>query len=115
MSHKIQMSFLMQYQATEDVAGGSIVEMGTVDPFVAVPVTDIKQGELGVVDPQGVYPLPKGSGAIAQAAPLYLGADGKVTTTSGTTYVGRAHVAAASGDATVRVMLNAFPPAPVGE
>jgi len=115
MSHKIQMSYLMQYLATEDVAGGSIVEMGAVDPFVAVPVADIKQGEIGTVDPQGVYPLPKESGAIAQADPLYLSEGGKVTTAAGGTYVGRAHVAAGANEATVRVMLNFMPPAASAE
>lgn len=111
MAHKRQMSYLMQHKADTDVAGGSVVVMDAAEPFVAVAVTDIKQGEIGTVDPEGVYPLPKAAGALTQGQVLYQGSDGTVSGTSGGTYVGRAHVAAASADTFVYVMLNAFPPA----
>jgi len=111
MMNKVQGSRLMQYKAAEAVTGGQLVALGAESPFVAVAVTDIAVGQIGIVDPDGVFVLPKGAGALAQGQALYLGADGKVSATAGDTYVGRAFRAAASGDTAVEVILNAFPPA----
>lgn len=111
MMNKVQGSRLMQYKATEAVAGGDLVKMDADNPFVAVAVTDIAVGQVGIVDPDGVFVLPKGSGALTQGQALYAGSDGKVSGTAEGTYVGRAFRAAGSGDTAVEVMLNAFPPA----
>ena len=76
-----------------DTAPGADTSMGTVFPFSAI---------------SGVFSVPKASGAITQGALLYWDdtAENLTTTASGNTLVGVAAAAAASGDATVPLLLN---------
>ena len=106
MQNKIQGTHLMSYTpAGAAVKGGDLVQLG--DSFYGVAVKDRAVGETGIVDTDGVFELPKATGAVTQGAPLYIGADGKVTTTAtDKAYCGRAFAAAGCSDATAKVMLN---------
>lgn len=103
-----------------DIASGSPVLVGKI---FGVACVDIADGETENLDIEGVYEIRKATGAITQGADLYWDADGNpvgavtgnglsgtgclTTTSSGNTYAGRAYAAAASGDATVQIKLNA--------
>lgn len=88
-----------------DVASGDLVIIGTI---AGVAKTDIADGKTGAVHICGVFSLPKASGAVTQGAKLYWSsANSNVTTTaSGNTLIGVAAAAAASGDASIPVLLN---------
>jgi len=88
-----------------DVASGDLVIIGTI---AGVAKTDIADGETGAVHICGVFSLPKASGAVTQGAKLYWSStNSNVTTTaSGNTLIGVAAAAAASGDASIPVLLN---------
>ena len=106
MQNKIQGTHLMSYApSSTPVKGGDLVKLG--DSFYGVAVNDLAVNETGIVDTDGVFELPKATGAVTQGAPLYVGSDGKVTATAtDKAYCGRAFAAAGSSDATVKVMLN---------
>lgn len=88
-----------------DVASGDLVILGTI---AGVAKTDIADGKTGAVHICGVFSLAKASGAVTQGAKLYWSsANSNVTTTaSGNTLIGVAAAAAASGDASIPVLLN---------
>lgn len=88
------------------VLSGAVVVLAS--GLTGVAVTDIEDGEIGAVNLTGCYELPKATGVIAQGAKVYfVTADKNVTTTaSGNTLVGYAAEAAASADATVKVILS---------
>lgn len=106
MQNKLQGTHLMSYTPADTaVKGGDLVKLG--DSFYGVAVKDLAVGETGIVDTDGVFELPKATGAITQGAPLYVGSDGKVTATAtDKAYCGRAHAAAESAATTVAVSLN---------
>lgn len=66
------------------------------------------QGDIAVVALEGVYQLPKASGAVTLGAKVYWDNTAKniTTTASGNTFVGYAWQAQASGDTTVQVKLQ---------
>ncbi len=66
------------------------------------------QGDVAVLALEGVYTLPKATGAITLGAKLYWDNTAKniTTTASGNTFCGYAFSAQASGDATVAVKLQ---------
>lgn len=66
------------------------------------------QGDIAIVALNGVFSLPKASGAITLGAKLYWDATAKnlTTTTTSNTFVGYAFAAAASGDTTVPLKLQ---------
>ena len=88
-----------------DVASGDFVLIGTIG---GVAKTAIADGKTGAVHVRGVFSVPKASGAVNQGAKLYWNSTNSnlTTTASGNTIVGVAAEAAASGDATVKVLLN---------
>lgn len=88
-----------------DVASGDLVIIGTI---AGVAKTDIADGKTGAVHICGVFSLAKASGAVTQGAKLYWSsANSNVTTTAtGNTLIGVAAAAAASGDASIPVLLN---------
>ena len=106
MQNKIQGTHLMSYAPSSDpVKGGSLVKLG--NSLYGVAVNDLAVNETGIVDTDGVFELPKATGAVTQGAPLYVDGEGKVTATAtDKAYCGRAFAAAGSSDATVKVMLN---------
>lgn len=65
------------------------------------------QGDIAVVMLEGVFTVPKASGAITLGAKLYYDATNKnlTTTASGNTFAGYAYTAQQSGDTTVQVRL----------
>jgi predicted RecA/RadA family phage recombinase len=88
-----------------DVASGDFLVIGAIG---AVAKTDIADGKTGAVHICGVFSVAKASGAITQGAKLYWNSTNSnlTTTASGNTLVGVAAAAAASGDATVPLLLN---------
>lgn len=88
------------------INAGDVVVLGT---RIGVAGGDIANGETGAVHVVGVFEFPKASGAITLGAAVYWDAtNSKITTTStSNTLAGFAVAAAASGDETVLVKINA--------
>ncbi len=95
----------LNYTAGADIASGDFVLIGALG---AIAKTDIANGKTGAVHVCGVFSVPKASGAVTQGAKLYWSAANSnlTTTASGNTFVGLAAEAAASGDASVKILLN---------
>mgnify|MGYP000351419626 CR=1 FL=1 len=75
MQNKIQGTHLVIYApSSTPVKGGDLVKLG--DSFYGVAVNDLAENESGIVDADGVFELPKATGAVAQGAPLYVGSHG---------------------------------------
>lgn len=106
MATYIQRGAVLDFANTTDakIDAGSIVSLTT---RCGVAAADIPAGIVGAVMVEGVFEIPKATGAITLgAACYYAAADGKVTTTSsGNIPCGYCVEAAASGDATVKVKL----------
>ena len=96
---------VLDYTAGADIDTGALVIIGTI---AGVAIADIANGKTGAVKISGVFSLAKASGAITQGAKVYWNStNSNVTTTaSGNTLIGVAAVGAASGDATIPVLLN---------
>ncbi len=105
MKNFIQEGDVLDITLSADVASGGVVVAGDL---VGVAVTDGKNGETIAVSFDGVYELPKATGAISVGAKLYwVVADGNISTTaSGNKFLGYAAAAAVSGAATVRAKLS---------
>lgn len=110
----VQPGELIDYTPGSAVSAGDVVVLGTL---VCVAPRDIAAGALGQVATTGVHRLPKATGAITVGALVYWDADGNpvsgtagsgaaTTTSTDNTLAGKAVLAAASGDATVDVLLN---------
>jgi predicted RecA/RadA family phage recombinase len=95
----------LNYTAGANIKSGDFVLIGALG---AIAKTDIANGKTGSVHICGVFSVPKASGAITQGAKLYWSATNNnlTTTASGNTFVGLAAEAAASGDASVKILLN---------
>lgn len=94
---------------TEDITGGTLLVLPNI---VAVAATDIKAGELGAAQTEGVFRLPKDAGEIAQGAAVYVETSGDPVSATGDEEAGaiRAGVAwsaAAAGDAFAIIKINA--------
>lgn len=105
MADYVQDGDLIDYTPGSAVAAGDVV---VLNDLVTVAPRPIAANKLGAVAVEGVFALPKASGAIGQGALVYWDAtNGNVTTTSsGNKRAGKAAAAAASGDTTVRVLIN---------
>lgn len=101
----IQEGKVLDYTAAADIASGQFVLVGAIG---AVALAAIANGATGPVQVEGVFSVPKASGAVTQGAKLYWDAGNSVltTTSSGNTIVGVAAAAAQSGDARVSILLN---------
>ena len=102
----IQEGKALDYTASgSDVSSGDLVVIGTIG---GIAKTDIADGKTGAVHISGVFSVAKASGAVTQGQKLYWNSSNSnlTTTASGHTLVGVAAAAAASGDATVKVLLN---------
>lgn len=102
-------------ETASDVVSDQVVVVGAI---VGIAQGDIADGETGVLAVAEVHRLPKATGAITQGAALYWDANGDpvggtagsgalTTTATDNTLAGKAFAAAASGDATVDIKLNA--------
>jgi len=96
---------LINYTPSSAVAAGAVVVLADL---VTVAPRPIAANQLGSVAVEGVFKLPKASGAISQGAIVYWDAtNSNVTTTAGSNKrAGKAAEAAASGDAVVPVLIN---------
>lgn len=96
---------LINYTPSSAVAAGAVV---ILNDLVTVAPRPIAANALGAVAVEGVFKLPKASGAIGQGAIVYWDATNSnvTTTSSGNKRAGKAAEAAASGDAVVPVLLN---------
>ena len=105
MASYVQGDCLLDYTPSAAVAAGDVVVLG--DLVTVAPVA-IAANKLGAVAVEGVFELPKASGAISQGVIVYWDATaGNITTTAGSNKrAGKAAYAQASGDATVKVLLN---------
>jgi len=102
----VQKGNAIDYRPSAAVAAGDVIVQGNL---VGIARLDIPADTLGALAVVGVYEIAKASGAITVGAVLYWNAANKNVTTTATnnTYIGKAVTAAASGDATVCVLLNA--------
>jgi predicted RecA/RadA family phage recombinase len=93
------------YTPTAAVAVGDVV---VLNDTIAVADRPIAANALGAVAVEGVFEMPKASGAIGLGAVVYWDStNSNVTTTaSGNKRAGKAAAAAASADTVVRVALN---------
>ena len=105
MASYVQDDCTFDYTPSADVVVGQVVLLADT---VTVASRPIASGVMGAVSVEGVFSLPKASGAITQGAIVYWDASaGNVTTTSsGNKRAGKAAAAAVSGDTTVSVALN---------
>lgn len=105
MASYVQGDCLLDYTPSSAVAAGDVV---VLNDLVTVAPRPIAANSLGAVAIEGVFSMPKATGAIGQGAIVYWDATaGNVTTTaSGNKRAGKAAAAAASGDASVMVIIN---------
>lgn len=105
MADYVQGDCLLDYTPSSAVAAGAVV---VLNDLVTVAPRPIAANALGAVAIEGVFSMPKATGAIGQGALVYWDATaGNVTTTSsGNKRAGKAAAAAASGDASVQVIIN---------
>ena len=105
MASYFQDGDLIDYMPSSAVAAGDVV---VLNDLVTVAPRPIAANALGAVAVEGVFVLPKASGAIGQGAIVYWDAtNSNITTTAGSNKrAGKAAYAQASGDATVKVLLN---------
>ena len=102
MKNYIQKGCTIEVVASGNVASGSIVTVGAT---AGVSAGNYVSGDTVVVKLDGVYAVAKDASVFAQGAKVYVAA-GVATTTVGTNvFLGYAHAAALTGDATVRVLL----------
>ena len=109
----VQRGEYIDYVPAADVNAGDVIVQGQL---VGVSKLDIKSGELGAIATTGVFDIVKDSNAISLGALVYwdgekatASADNGQTGEAKVEYVkiGKAIGAAAAGDASVRVLLNA--------
>lgn len=105
MKNLIQKGDTLSLTAPADVVGGQGILVGSI---FGVCSHDAKSGETMEVAVEGVFDLPKATGALTEGAKLYWDNTAKNITTTATsnTLIGAAVAVAASGDATGRVRLN---------
>lgn len=105
MADYVQGDCLIDYTPGAAVAAGAVV---VLNDLVTVAPRPIAANALGAVAIEGVFSMPKATGAIGQGALVYWDSTaGNVTTTAaGNKRAGKAAAAAASGDASVQVILN---------
>jgi predicted RecA/RadA family phage recombinase len=95
----------IDYTPSSAVAVGDVVVLGDLFCVSELAIVANRKGALSI---DGGYILPKASGAISQGVIVYWDATaGNITTTAGSNKrAGKAAEAAASGDATVKVLIN---------
>jgi len=114
MKNHIEKGERLLYTALSDIASGDPVVVGA---RLGVACGDIATGETGALDMEGVFSLPKVTGAIGQGADCYFDADGTpvggasnagaiTTTSTDNTAAGYAFEAAGSTDTHVRLKLR---------
>jgi predicted RecA/RadA family phage recombinase len=105
MASYVQGDCLINHTPSSAVAAGGVV---ILNDLVTVAPVAIAANALGAVAVEGVWNMPKASGAIGQGALVYWDStNSNITTTSaGNKRAGKAAAAAASGDTSVSVLIN---------
>jgi len=105
MASYVQGDCLIDYTPSAAVAAGDVV---VLNDLVTVAPRAIAANSLGAVAIEGVFSMPKASGAIGQGALVYWDATNSnvTTTSSGNKRAGKAAAAAASADTSVQVLIN---------
>jgi predicted RecA/RadA family phage recombinase len=85
------------------VRSGSIVAVGAI---IGIAVSDIPPTTTGSVAIEGVYELPKASGAEIKQGEKVFAKEGVITKTAGDTYAGIAYETAAATALKVRIVIN---------
>lgn len=103
----IQRGDVMPVTLSGTVMSGSGLKVGSL---IGVALNSGVSGETIQVQLEGVFELPKASGAISQGAALYWDDSAKnlTTTSSSNTPAGHAFAGAASGATTVQILLGRF-------
>lgn len=105
----VQKGEALDYRPSENVNAGDIIVQGGL---IGIARLDIKAGELGALALTGVFEINKASGiqfAVGDAV-YWSAADMVVTSSStGTTYIGRAVTVAAASADSVCILLNSSP------
>ena len=102
MKNYIQKGCSIEVIAGGAVASGSIVTVGTI---AGVSAGNYVSGDTVVVKLDGVYAVAKDASVFAQGAKVYIAAGVATSTVSTNVFLGYAHSAALTGDATVNVLL----------
>lgn len=102
MKNFVEKGATINVVAAADIASGSIVTVGAT---AGVAAGDYATGETAVVNLDGVYAVAKDASVFAQGAKVYIAAGVATSTVSTNVFLGYAHVAALTGDATVNVLL----------
>lgn len=105
MRNFVQPGDQLSVAAPYAVATGGGLLVGSLFGVAKGPAAN---GATVVIMTEGVFDLPKATGAVTQGAKLYWDNTNKVVTTTATsnTLIGVATQAAASGDATARVLVT---------
>jgi predicted RecA/RadA family phage recombinase len=105
MASYSQAGCLIDYTPSAAVAAGDVV---VLNDLVTVAPVAIAANALGAVAVDGVWSMPKATGAIGQGALVYWDATaGNITTTAtNNKRAGKAAAAAVSGATTVQVLIN---------
>lgn len=105
MADYVQGDCLIDHTPSSAVAAGDVV---VLNDLVTVAPRAIAANKLGAVAVEGVWSMPKASGAIGQGAIVYWDATaGNVTTTAtNNKRAGKAAKAAGANDTTVQVLIN---------
>jgi len=105
MKNYVQDGDAITFTAAANVTAGDGVLQGAL---FGVATTNAVMGEDFIALVEGVFDLPKGTGAITKGAKVYWNANAAqiTTTATGNTLIGAATEAATSGAPTARVRLN---------
>lgn len=105
MASYVQGDCLIDYTPSSAVAAGDVV---VLNDLIAVAPVAIAANALGAVSVEGVWSLPKATGAIGQGAVVYWDSTNSNITTTSTSNkrAGKAAAAAVSGDTSVKVLIN---------
>lgn len=93
---------ILQHTASSDIEAGDGVVVGS---RFGVALVDIPNGKTGSVQMEGVFRLPKVSGALSQGAKVYWNGEKITATSSDNTEAGYVFEGVASGDGDVLVKL----------
>lgn len=111
MARFVSLGERIDYTPGSAVTAGTVVVQGDV---LGIAMVDIPANTLGALSTEGIWAIEKAAEAIAVGDKVWWdGANSRVTKTKGvlTVLAGKAVSAAASGDATVNVLLNEGPSA----
>ena len=99
----IQPGNVLDYEASSAKESGDVVDL---DTRIGIALADIAQGEVGPVQVEGVFELPKVSGALSVGTEVYWNGTAITTTSTDNPPAGYVARAGESGDGVVHVKLK---------